>query len=169
MKGAELVVFKTERCVLSLFQESDSREVSALFSNPQVRKYLGGERKPDAIEEILSEMLTPEKGASYWAIRERSSNEFIGLISLDPHHDGMDHELSYQLLPKWWGRGYAAEAAAAIVDYALRELQLPAIVAETQSANEPSCRLLEKLGMKLEKKMFRFGAEQSVYAIRSTG
>src|SRR5690606_33839866 len=90
LKGAELVVFKTERCVLSLFQESDSREVSSLFSNPQVRKYLGGERKPDAIEEILSEMLTPEKGASYWAIRERSSNEFIGLISLDPHHDGMD-------------------------------------------------------------------------------
>ena len=159
-------MFETERCVISIFQEFDSADVLKLFSNPEVRKYLGGVREPDAIDAALKEILAPEKDSFYWVVREKSTTELIGLISLNPHHDGTDHELSYQLLPEWWGRGYAAEAATMIVDYALYELLLPAIVAETQSENEASCKMLEKLGMKLEKKVIRFGAEQSIYAIR---
>ncbi|QHJ69928.1 GNAT family N-acetyltransferase [Planococcus halotolerans] len=159
-------MFKTERCSLSTFQESDCEDVSKLFTNRQVRKYLGGIRDADSLKETLEDMLDPHSGSYFWVVRGKSTKEFIGLISLDPHHDGIDYEISYQLLPDWWGRGYAAETAAVIIDFALNSLKLPAVVAETQSANISSCRLLKKLGMELERKFFRYGAEQRLYVIR---
>lgn len=111
-------------------------------------------------------MLDPQSGSYFWVVRGKSTKEFIGLISLDPHHDGIDYEISYQFLPDWWGSGYAAETVSVIIDFALNGLELPAVVAETQSENLVSCRLLEKLGMGLERKVFRYGAEQSLYVIR---
>ncbi|XKE94627.1 GNAT family N-acetyltransferase [Metaplanococcus flavidus] len=161
------MMFETERCSLSLFKESDSAAVSNLFTNPEVRKYLGGIRDADSLKETLEDMLDPQPGSYYWVVREKSTKDFIGLISLDSHHEGIDQEVSYQLLPDWWGRGYAAETVAMIIDFALNILKLPAVVAETQSENIPSCRLLEKLGMELERKVFRYGAEQRLYAIRT--
>lgn len=159
-------MFKTERCSLSIFQEPDWKEVSKLFINPQVRRYLGGVRNTASIKDVMSDMLAPQSGSYFWVVREESTEEFIGLISLDPHHDGIDQEISFQFLPDWWGKGYAAEAVSMILDFALEKLKLPTVVAETQSANISSCRLLEKLGMELERKIFRYGAEQSLYAIR---
>lgn len=159
-------MFETKRCSLTLVQEEDRQDVAQLFVNPEVRTYLGGVRDRDTVKSILDEMLAPEDDSCNWVVREKETQEFIGLMTLDLHHEGVDQELSYQFLPEWWGQGYATEAAAVIIDYALKELQLPALVAETQSANTPSCRLLEKLGMKLERKVSRFGAEQSIYAIR---
>ncbi|WP_281863373.1 GNAT family N-acetyltransferase [Planomicrobium okeanokoites] len=159
-------MFKTERCVLSAFQESDCEDVSKLFVNEEVRRYLGGIRDADSLKETLESMLTPQPAAYYWVVRGESTKEFIGLISLDLHHDGIDCEVSYQLLPDWWGKGYAAETVTVIIDFALNSLKLPAVLAETQSENFASCRLLEKLGMGLERKVFRYEAEQSIYAIR---
>lgn len=159
-------MIETKRCMLTLFQKTDRKEVSQLFSNSKVRTFLGGVRTSDSIAVIMDEMLAPEDGSCNWVVRKKGTADFIGLISLDLHHEGVDQELSYQFLPDWWSRGYATEAAAAIIDYAFSELQLPAVVAETQSANLPSCRMLEKIGMKLERKVIRFGAEQSIYAIR---
>ena len=161
-------MFKTERCVLTTFQESDCEDVSKLFTNQEVRRYLGGVRDADSLKETLESMLTPQPAAYYWVARRESTKEFIGLISLDLHHDGIDYEVSYQLLPDWWGKGYAAETVTVIIDFALNSLKLPAVLAETQSANISSCRLLEKLGMELERKIFRYGAEQTIYSIRST-
>lgn len=161
-----MILFETKRCSLIIFQETDRKDVAQLFVNPEVRAFLGGVRTRDTIRSILDEMLAPEDDSCNWVVREKYTQDFIGMISLDLHHEGVDQELSYQFLPEWWGQGYATEAAAVIIDYALKELQLPALVAETQSANVPSCRLLEKLGMKLERKVSRFGAEQSIYAIR---
>ena len=161
-----MILFETKRCSLRIFQETDREDAAQLFVNPEVRAFLGGVRTSDTIQSILDEMLAPEDDSCNWVVREKNTQDFIGMISLDLHHEGVDQELSYQFLPEWWGQGYATEAAAVIIDYALNELELPALVAETQSANVPSCRLLEKLGMKLERKVSRFGAEQSIYAIR---
>lgn len=104
----------------------------------------------------------------YWSVCEKQTGDFIGMISVDLHHDDNDLELSYQFLPDWWGRGYATEAVQAIIHFAFRELKISRLVAETQSANIPSCRLLQRVGMKFEKNVMRFGAEQAIYFIEAT-
>jgi hypothetical protein len=54
-----------------------------------------------------------------------------------------------------------------ILNFALNELDLAKVVAETQTANKSSCRLLERVGMEWERTISRFGAEQAIYSVQS--
>jgi [ribosomal protein S5]-alanine N-acetyltransferase len=72
--------------------------------------------------------------------------------------------LSYEFHPDAWGHGYATEATRRALDFALNDLAFERLIAETQTANSASCRLLERLGMKEERRIQRFGAEQAIYA-----
>ena len=68
------------------------------------------------------------------------------MISRSVHHDGMSPELSYMFLPEWWQQGFASESLAAVPKHTFTDLQLPFVVAETQTKSTRSVRLLEKLG-----------------------
>ena len=157
------MLFETERCSINTLQKPDFDDVKQLFVNREVRKFLGGIREEDSIQVILESSLNH---AFCWVVREKHSGAFIGLVSLDLHHDGIHQEISYQFLPKWWGKGYATEVVRVIVEYALNELNLTKLIAETQIANEASCKLLERVGMLLERTFNRFGAEQAIYSIK---
>jgi [ribosomal protein S5]-alanine N-acetyltransferase len=125
------ILFETKRCLINTFRASDREEVKTVFQNPEVRKYLGGIPKEASIEGTLNKMVNPTDTAYYWVVREKITNEFIGFVSLDLHHDGDDLEVSYQLVPKWWGAGYGTEVVKRVLQYAFDELKLPKVVAET--------------------------------------
>jgi [ribosomal protein S5]-alanine N-acetyltransferase len=161
-------LFETERCLINTFQKLDYVDVKKLYVNQEVRKYLGGIRQEDNIKDVLDEILNSSDDSFYWVVREKQTDNFIGLVSLDPHHEGVYLEISYQFLPYWWGKGYATEVVQVIINFALNGLNLSKVVAETQTANKSSCRLLESLGMKLERTIIRFGAEQAIYSIKSS-
>lgn len=161
-------MFVTERCFINSFKKTDYADVKKLFVNQDVRKFLGGIRDEESIQVVLDDMLNPSGNSFYWVVREKQSDNFIGLVSLDPHHEGSYLEISYQLLPIWWGKGYATEVVKLIIDYALNELNLTKVVAETQTANKSSCKLLERVGMEFERNIIRFGAEQAIYSIKSS-
>ena len=93
----------------------------------------------------------------------------VGLVFISKHRDGEDSELSYQFSPDAWGMGYAIEATRRVLDFAMNDLSLGRLIAETQSANKASCRLLERLGMTEQRRVQRFGAEQIIYASRVLG
>ncbi|MEK8034917.1 GNAT family N-acetyltransferase, partial [Ideonella sp. DXS29W] len=78
-------------------------------------------------------------------------------------HDLEDLEVSYLFLPEHWGRGYARAAVKQALAYAFGTIGLRRVLAETQSANGASVRLLEHLGFCLVGNVNRFGAEQSIY------
>ena len=159
---------ETERCFINTLGARDYKEVKELYENQEVRKYLGGIRSGNSFREVFEEMINSAGGDSYyWTVRDKHSDKFVGLVSLDPHHEGVHLEVSYQLLPNWWGKGYAKEVVTWIVNYALNELKQSKVLAETQTANKSSCILLEKVGMKFERKVNRFGAEQAIYSIES--
>ncbi|MFF2092263.1 GNAT family N-acetyltransferase [Paenibacillus sp. NPDC058174] len=157
---------ETDRCILVNLQESDYEEVKEIYTNEKVRTFLGGaileEHTLHKFEDILTRS---NKDSYYWTVRKKPTNECIGLVSLDQHSEGVNIEVSYEFLPDWWGNGYATEVIAAVLDYALNGLQISKVIAETQTANIASCRLLEKVGMNLERTVQRYGAEQAIYAI----
>lgn len=68
-------------------------------------------------------------------------------------------------MPDYWGNGYALETIRGILNFASKELKIKKIVSETQVANKASCRLLNKLGMKIIDKGYRFNAEQYIFAL----
>lgn len=59
-------------------------------------------------------------------------------------------EIGYTFSRTYRGSGYASEAVSRLLDYAFEELGLHRVVAITDRRNEPSFRLLERLGMRRE-------------------
>jgi len=99
-------------------------------------------------------------------VRLTGEGQFEGLLSLGPHHDGKDQEVSYQLLPEFWRRGLASESLRALMVEARERFGLDRVIAETQTANTRSIRLLESLGFQRERILVRFDAEQAIYGRR---
>lgn len=161
-------MYETNRCKLYKIHETDYEEVMKLYTDERVRQFLGGIVEEKIYRIRFADMCDVDNNNLYWVIRQKDDNQFIGLVSLDLHHDGISTEISYQFLPKWWGYGYATEIVQEVINYAFEELGLERIVAETQSANKPSCTLLKRIGMSLEETVERFGAEQSIFSIRNT-
>jgi [ribosomal protein S5]-alanine N-acetyltransferase len=161
---------RTRRCVLTALRAEDRIHIVRLFTDADVRQFLGGPVSTQRANQRCDSWLAGDESACrrQWAVRKKDDGVFIGVVILEPYHDPADTELSYLFLPEWWGSGYATEAAKAAMDFARDNMRLPRIVAETQTANAASCRLLEKIGMKLEKTLERFGAPQSVYVTGST-
>ncbi len=86
-------------------------------------------------------LLTPDVRALFVSPEEDPVGPFATL----------EYYLGYALSPAYWGRGYATEAARAMVEYALVEMKLARILAETEEANTRSQKLMRRLGMQLVK------------------
>ncbi|AIF42817.1 GNAT family N-acetyltransferase [Virgibacillus sp. SK37] len=158
-------MLETARCRLIDISEQDYESVKKLYSNKDVRKFLGGPVQEASIKNSFAKMLTSSASDVHLTVKEKNTDQFIGLISLDMHHDGISTEISYQLLPFWWGKGIAREVVAKLIDYAFDEMQVTQLVAETQTANQRSCALLESVGMQMKETVFRFGKEQFIYCL----
>jgi ribosomal-protein-alanine N-acetyltransferase len=150
-------------CALGAIQTADLPLVARLFSDAKVRAFLGGPLSPQQAEQRAAELV--RESAQAWAVREDSvhATALLGVVVLDRHHELEDLELSYLFLPEHWGRGYATTAVRQVLAQAFGPLGLRRIVAETQSANAASVRLLERLGFRLLRRVVRFNAEQSIY------
>ena len=83
------------------------------------------------------------------ALERNSDGRMIGLLTLTRRKHELG-EISYALGIDFRGRGYATEAAGAIMDYAFNTLDLHRIQAKTNSDNLASFRVMERLGMKRE-------------------
>jgi ribosomal-protein-alanine N-acetyltransferase len=153
----------TERLHLRALVLADIAFVRKLILHEEVRRFLGGPVSIDQHEAMISGYFVFEEGEMAWLVETDNSRQPLGLISISRHRDGQDRELSYQFHPDAWGHGYAAEAARCVLNYALKDLQLKRLIAETQSANFASRRLLERVGMRESRRLHRFGAEQIIY------
>jgi ribosomal-protein-alanine N-acetyltransferase len=103
--------------------------------------------------------------AAHFSIADKKTDIHVGIISIHTYHDGMHKELSYEVLPEYWGKGIAFAGAILILNYAKKDLELTEIYAETQCANLRSRKLLEKLGMKKKAELIRFNELQAVYSM----
>jgi len=158
-------MLETKRCIIKPISSNDKQGLFSMCDDADIWNYLGGSSTANShrtnIENLEKHLPDPNR----WTIRDKKDDTFLGYLSLGTHHDGEDTELSYLLLSKYWGNGYASEVASEIVRYVFNERKLNRLVAETQSANLASCKLLEKLGFYKLKELTRFNAEQTLYAI----
>ncbi|MFJ7404667.1 MULTISPECIES: GNAT family N-acetyltransferase [unclassified Lysinibacillus] len=158
----------TENCIIQSLKPNHVEDIYSLYCNEEVRSFLGGVPEKSYIYSSFDSMLQAPFPNSYFYISLKNNNEFIGLVSIDEYHEKTTYELSYQFLPQYWGKGYAFEVLLAIIHYGFFSLNLSKIVAETQTANIASCRVLEKLGMQKVKVLKRFGHEQAVFQLLKT-
>lgn len=87
-------------------------------------------------------------GGHVWVAVEKGCDETIGSIGLDLFEDGRAAELGYIFAPSRWGRGYATEAARAVIAHAFETLGLDAVHSHAAVINPASCRVLARAGLR---------------------
>jgi [ribosomal protein S5]-alanine N-acetyltransferase len=127
-----------------------------LYSDPEITKYVGGPRSYEEMKEIgRKEVEQAPKDFAFWSVVEKGSKNHIGdagLVRRDV--EGVNEiELNYYLGKTHWGKGYATEIANGLIEFGLKRLQLGRIIALVHKENGPSRRVLEKIGMHLEKEV----------------
>ncbi|WP_326672037.1 GNAT family N-acetyltransferase [Streptomyces canus] len=156
---------RTERLVL---RESEARDRAAfieLFASSDVHTYLGGPQPRDELEHSVPE--TPGRRPGLFVIE--LDGAMIGIVEVSRREaerrgnvrpDAGEAELSYLFLPEAWGRGYAAEACAAALDWFGDAHPRVPVVVYTQTANARSMRLAAKLGFTEVQRFEKWDAEQ---------
>jgi len=143
-------VLTTERLVLSPVTTDDHAALLALWTMPQVRRFLfdGAILSAAQITAAIEDSARDFAAAGYglWLIRDRDGTDLIGAAGLRPLED-LGLEVYYSLAPGRWGTGFATEAARAVVEYGLGPLGLPEVLAEVDEGNAASVAVIGRLGM----------------------
>jgi [ribosomal protein S5]-alanine N-acetyltransferase len=143
-------VLRTERLILRPVTAEDHAVLRAHWAGPDVRRFLfdGATLSAAEITEVIKDSARDFGRAGYglWLVHETDRTDLVGTAGLRPLED-LGLEIFYSLAPGSWGRGYATEAARAVLDYALGPLGLPEVLAEVDEGNTASVAVIERLGM----------------------
>ena len=164
------VELTTARLHLRPFTAADRDAIHAIYSDPVVMRHVGhGPHRSTAdTDAALSAFrrTLERRGISFLAVIERSTGRLIGDAGLYPLEGADDDiELGYTLARDAWGRGYATEAAQALVEHARTELDVARVVATVDPANDASKHVLEKVGMTASGGRTAYGRPHAVYAV----
>lgn len=146
-------MIETERLLLRPWRETDRAPFAAMMADPEVGNWLGRTRTAEEsaawIEAEAADFARTSLG--FLAIERRSDGAFLGaagLLDVEPGMPGAPGvEIGWRLVRDAWGRGYATEAARALLADGFGRLSLTAIVAFTADSNVRSRAVMERIGM----------------------
>jgi len=148
---------ETDRLILRPFRAGDLDDLYAYHSSPEVTRYLYWDPRDrvqaaEALNRKLSQgRLDTEGEHLVLAVVRRDRERVIGEVNLlwvsRRHRQG---EIGFVFNPDHQGRGFATEAARALLSLGFDDLGLHRIVGRCLAGNLPSARLMERLGMRLE-------------------
>ncbi len=149
------IELNTPRVLLRAWQESDLEPWIALNSDAENLRYFPrtytAEESNSSFNRLRDRL--NENPFGLWAVEEKSSGEFMGFIGLAyqelPDVSFMPcHEIGWRLDKKYWGKGYATEAAKTVLEFGLKDLALPIIYSYTALKNQPSINVMRKIGLR---------------------
>jgi ribosomal-protein-alanine N-acetyltransferase len=162
-------VLETERLVLRQMNLLDVENLLQIFSDPEAMRYYPGTKSRAETEEWIEWNLRSyqQNGFGLWAAILKESDEFAGQCGLVAQEiDGRrEVEIGYLFVRKLWGRGLATEAARASRDYGIRELGQRRLISLIDPRNVASRRVAEKVGMRLEKEIEKWGKQICLYSV----
>lgn len=173
MSHRTAVIVETNRLVVRLFRLSDADAMNRIFGDPEVMRFGSGVQTSEWVCDWLCHCLKNYRqklDIGPWAVIEKNSEEVIGYCGLFYFSNVCgqpETEIGYRLARPYWGRGYATEAARAVLNYAFNVLCLPRLVSIIDPCDVRSIRVAEKLGMHYEKDVMFEGYTHPdrVYAI----
>jgi len=139
-----------------LSTETDLEFTLRLLNEPSFLQNIGdkGVRTlDDANQYLLTGPIASydKNGFGLYLVQLKDSSVPIGMCGLIKRDTLPDVDIGFALVPEYWNHGYAIEAAAGVAAYAHNELGIDRIVAIANPENEPSARVLNKLGLAFER------------------
>jgi RimJ/RimL family protein N-acetyltransferase len=153
MTGSSAAALTTQRLILRRWRESDREPFAALNADPDVMRHFLrplSRAESDAFVDRIESRLE-ERGYGLWAVERRADRALLGFTGL-AYRDFEAHfapciEIGWRLAAFAWGHGYATEAAREVLRFGFEIATLDEIVSFTSRGNEPSIRVMERIGL----------------------
>ena len=149
-------IIETERLILRPFTPADAEFILTLLNEPSFVRYIGDKKVRDleaARQYILNGPVASYErhGFGLCLVELRESHAPIGMCGLLKREELPQPDIGFAFLPAYWNKGFAFEAAAAVLQDASERLRLERILAITSLDNEASIKLLQRLGFSFER------------------
>lgn len=154
---------ETGRLLLTELSDDDAEFILGLVNEPSFLHYIGdrGVRTlDDARRYIRQGPAASYRQYGYGLLRMglKPDGMPIGMCGVLRRDTLPEPDLGFSMLPAFWSKGYAHEAAAAVLTHARASAGVGRVLAITSVDNDPSIRLLGKLGFRFER-MVRLGED----------
>jgi RimJ/RimL family protein N-acetyltransferase len=153
-----MTFLQTERLIIRQLTDDDAPFILTLLNEPSFLRYIGDKNVrnlDDARQYIRTGPAASYErhGFGLGLVQLKDSQTPIGMCGLLKRDELPDPDIGFAFLPDFWGKGFAFEAAAAVLHDARERLKLTRILAIVNPDNDASIKLLQKLGLKLERTM----------------
>jgi RimJ/RimL family protein N-acetyltransferase len=151
-----MTVLETERLLLRRMTVDDAEFILTLLNEPSFLRYIGDKQVRNlesARQYILNGPVASYErhGFGLLLVELRDSQTPIGMCGLLKRDELPDPDIGFALMPDFWNKRFAFEAAAAVLQDARDRLKLQRVLAITSLDNDASIKLLERLGFKFER------------------
>ena len=163
-------IIETSRLTLRYITIRDTKALIPILGDPEVMRYsiIGVHNRPRIRQFIEQRLLSYlECGFGLYAVINKKDEELIGYCGF--FVQSIEHqkevEIGYRLARKYWGQGYATEAAQAVLKYGRERYNFKRFVCLIDPENTRSINVAKKLGMELEKNLIYHGLNVEMYSI----
>ena len=163
-------IIETPRLTLRYITIGDSKALIPILGDPEVMRYsiIGVHNRPRIRQFIEQRLLSYlECGFGLYAVINKKDGELMGYCGF--FVQSIEHqkevEIGYRLAKKYWGQGYATEAAQAVLKYGRERYNFKRFVCLIEPENTRSINVAKKLGMELEKNLIYHGLNVEMYSI----
>lgn len=164
-------VLETERLTLRWLGTDDAAFILQLVNEPSWLRHIG-DKGVHTVEDARNYIengpvaMYRRLGFGSYLVELKESGEPIGICGLIKRESLEEIDLGFAFLSAFWGKGFAFEAAGAVMEYGRRAFGIPRLLAVTSQDNHVSARLLEKLGFRFERmaRLEAGAAEVKVFA-----
>jgi RimJ/RimL family protein N-acetyltransferase len=167
-----MIVIETERLILRPLISNDAPFILTLLNEPSFLRYIGDKKVrtvDDAEQYILNGPVASYErhGFGLGLVELKATHMPIGICGLLKREELPAPDIGFAFLPDFWNKGFAYEAAAAIMNDARERLNLDRILAITNQDNESSIKLLQKLGLHCER-LIKMSTDSAELFLHST-
>lgn len=139
---------QTKRLIINNFAQDDWKALKEIILQYESSPYAVYDHQwPTSDDEIKGIVEWFASEDSFLAVRLKKSDMLIGYVSLSGLEKSGEFNIGYCFNFKFHNKGYATESCQALIDYAFMNLKAERLVTGTANENQPSCKLLKKLGM----------------------
>ena len=169
-----MIIAETERLLISKVTLQDAPFFLELMNTPNWLKYIGDKKIRtinDAEQHLQKGILKSydDYGFGFYKLLlKQENNKSIGIAGLVKRKELEHEDIGFGFLPQYEGKGFGFESSVEIMKLAQNTFNLKKITAITSPINGNSIKLLEKLGLTLEKKVIPFEDEKELLLFAKT-
>lgn len=151
-----MTVLETQRLSLRQFTVDDAQFILKLLNEPSFLRYIGDKQVrnvEDARQYLLNGPIASyeRNGFGLYLVELKESYTPIGMCGFLKREELPDPDIGFAFMPEFWNKGFAFEAAAALLQDGRERLRLERILAITSLDNEASTKLLQRLGFMFDR------------------